>query len=57
MINIIKRGSSKEEVIAKMNLLNKTRKKLCIDLKKYCGSIQLKKDPLLLQKSWRNEWE
>lgn len=23
----------------------------------YCGIIHLKKDPLQLQKQWRNEWE
>ncbi len=23
----------------------------------YCGIIRLKKDPLQLQKQWRNEWE
>jgi hypothetical protein len=27
------------------------------DLKKYCGSITLKQDPIEMQKSWRDEWE
>jgi hypothetical protein len=28
-----------------------------IDLRKYCGIIRLKDDPLALQKPWRDEWK
>lgn len=57
MVTIIKRGSTKEEIKAKLELLNDEKKQKGIDLNKYCGSIKLKEDPLKLQKQWRNEWE
>jgi hypothetical protein len=28
-----------------------------INAKKYCGKIELKKDPLIIQKEIRDEWE
>ena len=57
MVTIIKRGSTKEEIKAKLENHNQENKKKGIDLTKYCGSIKLKEDPLKLQKQWRNEWE
>jgi hypothetical protein len=57
MVTVIKRGSTKEEIKAKLERHNKEKKQKGIDLYKYCGSIELKEDPLKLQKLWRNEWE
>lgn len=57
MVTIIKRGSTKEEINAKLELLNTGKSQKGIDLNKFCGSIKLKEDPLELQKQWRNEWE
>lgn len=57
MVTIIKRGSTKEEIKAKLESHNKEKKQKGIDLNKYCGSINLKEDPLKLQKQWRDEWE
>ena len=34
---------------------NKTRK--ARSLRKYYGAVNIKEDPLELQKEWRNEWE
>lgn len=57
MVTVIKRGSTKEQIKAELDRHEKKRKKKVIDLNKYCGSINLKEDPLKLQKQWRNEWE
>ncbi len=57
MVTVIKRGSTKEQIRAELDRLAKEKKKKGIDLDKYCGSINLKEDPLKLQKQWRNEWE
>lgn len=55
MVTVIKKGSSGKSVIKKIEETVKSPKKQ--DLRKYCGIISLKKDPVKLQKSWRNEWE
>ena len=57
MVTIIKRGSTEEEIKSKLLNHNEYKNRKRIDLKKYCGSIVLKEDPLKLQKQWRNEWE
>ena len=57
MVTIIKRGSTKEEIKAKLKQFNEENKQKGIDLKKFCGSIALKEDPLKLQAQWRDEWE
>jgi hypothetical protein len=55
MVTTIKRGTSLEKI---MQALKKHPAKIkSPDLKKYCGSISLKEDPMELQKKWRNEWE
>jgi len=56
MVTVIKRGSTKEQIKAKLDRRDKKKKKKGIDLDKYCGSIKLKEDPLKLQKQWRDEW-
>ena len=57
MVTVIKRGSTKEQIKAELDRHDKKRKKKGIELSKYFGSINLKEDPLKLQKLWRNEWE
>lgn len=57
MVTVIKRGSTKEQIKAELDRRDKKKKKKGIDLDKYCGSINLKEDPLKLQKQWRDEWE
>jgi hypothetical protein len=57
MVTVIRKGTSREAI---KSLLVKSLKKKThkgIDVKKYCGLIQLKDDPIFLQKQWRNEWE
>ena len=55
MVTVIKKGSSAKSVKQKIEKHINSKKKF--DLKKYCGVISLKKDPLELQKEWRDEWK
>ena len=55
MDTTIRKGSSAKTVISKIQEHTKTVKKK--NIKKYCGIISLKKDPVNLQKQWRDEWE
>ncbi len=57
MVTIIKRGSTKDEIKAKLRLHGKEKKQKVINLKKFCGAIELKEDPLKIQKQIRNEWK
>ncbi len=56
MVTIIKRGTSKEKIKDILEQHAKKRRKY-IDLEKYCGVLELKEDPMNLQKQWRDEWE
>ncbi|MFH5834389.1 hypothetical protein ACG2F4_19275 [Halalkalibaculum sp. DA3122] len=55
MITIIKKGSTAETVKEKFRQLEAGKNKESI--KRYCGILKLKKDPVKLQKEWRDEWE
>lgn len=55
MVTTIKKGTSPERI--KITLKKRKSKIKGPDLKKYCGSISLKEDPLEMQKEWRDEWE
>ncbi len=55
MVTVIKKDSSAEEMLRKVNKLLKKEKKKGI--KKLCGAIKLDKDPVTLQKQWRDEWK
>jgi hypothetical protein len=53
MVTVIKKGSSKSSIL---RLLNKIQSKRGVNVKKYCGVLKLKTDPLTIQRSLRNEW-
>ena len=55
MVTTIKKGTPKSKIqkLLKQSISKKRR----VDLNKYLGVIKLKKDPLALQKEWRDEWE
>ena len=55
MVTTIKKGTSREKIRAALK--KRILKIKGPDLKKYCGSISLNEDPLILQKVLRNEWE
>jgi hypothetical protein len=53
MVVVLKKGRSKEIL---MFLKRKAKSKKGVNTKKYCGTIRLKRDALLIQKDLRNEW-
>lgn len=55
MVTVIKKGASAQTVRKKYEKHVSTPPKK--DIRKFCGVISLKKDPVELQKTWRNEWE
>lgn len=62
MVVTITSRSTKAEIQAALKKLEgvanrKTKTTKAFDANKYCGTIKLKEDPLVLQKNWRNEWE
>ena len=57
MVTVIQKGTSQEEIQSLLAERLKKRSKKGVNVKKYAGSIQLKHDPVTLQKQWRNEWE
>ncbi len=54
MVLVLKKGASKKEIqqIEKKLTLRKS-----FDLAKYCGKVKLKEDPLVIQKTLRDEWK
>ena len=57
MVTIIQKGTSREAMQTLLAKRLQKRSRKGVDVKKYAGSIQLKQDPVSLQKQWRNEWE
>jgi len=55
MVTVIKKGSSAEQILRKVNKLLKNHKNK--EIKKLCGSIKLDMSPVSLQKQWRDEWK
>jgi hypothetical protein len=57
MVTIIRNGESKDKIKTLLEQRVKQKKRKKIDLKKYCGILNLKEDPLAMQKRWRDEWK
>jgi len=54
MVLVLKKGATKKE----MDLISeKLRVAKGVDTKKYCGTIKLAEDPMVIQKKMRDEWE
>jgi len=54
MVLVLKKGASKKEM---ENISAKLQVVKGVNTKKYCGVIQLKEDPLVIQKQMRDEWK
>jgi hypothetical protein len=53
MVLVLKKGASKKEI----ELIGKKLKQnMGVNVLKHCGTVKLKKDPLEIQNSLRNEW-
>lgn len=55
MATVIKKGSPADTVWRKFKEHKKQAGKE--EIRKYCGAIKLREDPLKLQKQWRDEWK
>ena len=56
MVTTLKYGSQKDSLTKLLARLNKRSGK-GINLSKYSGKLKLGKDPLLIQKDLRDDWE
>jgi hypothetical protein len=56
MVMTIKKGTERDQIKTMLEKLRKQRLIRKSDLSKYCGVLDLKEDPLELQKRWRDEW-
>lgn len=54
MVTVIRKGTDKKTL---NKLLKEALKSRGVDTLKYCGVINLKEDPLTIQKRMRDEWE
>lgn len=54
MTIILKKGQHLEDVLPKKTLVEGIKK---LNAKKYVGVLNLKEDPLEIQKRMRNEWD
>ena len=57
MTVIIKKNIDKKEFEKILTAFKKNKKSKGVDTLKYCGSIKLSKDSLIIQKEIREEWE
>jgi len=57
MTVVIKKGVDKKEFEKILNSFRKDKKSKGVDTFKYCGIINLSKDPLIIQKEMRDEWK
>jgi len=56
MVMTIKYGASKKNLLSILKEVSEKKRK-GIDTSKFCGKIKLKKNPLLVQKELRDEWD
>lgn len=57
MTIIINKNTSKKDFVKLLSSLVKIKESKGVDLSKYNGVIQLKKNPLQIQKEMRNDWK
>ena len=54
MTIVLKKGQKLEDVLPKGTVVKPAKK---LDSKKYVGILNLKEDPLVIQRRMRDEWE
>lgn len=57
MTLVLKRGADKKTIREIVDKLFSAQKKNKMDIRKYCGTLRLKEDPMEIQKKLRDEWE
>jgi hypothetical protein len=54
MVTVIKSSDSLDKI---RKIIQAVDDKSGVDTEKYCGTIKLKKDPVIIQKELRDEWK
>lgn len=57
MVLVLKKGATKKDIAEIEKILYKEKSSGGFNAKKYNGIMNLKEDPLTIQKNLRNEWE
>ncbi|MDB4919990.1 hypothetical protein [Mucilaginibacter sp.] len=57
MVLVLKKGATKKDIEAIEKILYKEKSTGGFNAKKYNGIMNLKQDPLTIQKELRDEWE
>ncbi len=57
MITILKSGMTKKNIQLLLKRIRDSRSRKGIDAYKYCGTIKLQADAMIIQKELRNEWK
>lgn len=57
MVLVLKKGATKKDIQEIEKILYKEKSSGGFNAKKYNGILNLKEDPLTIQKRMRNEWE
>lgn len=59
MVVVIKRGMSRQRIMAQWRKLQAAKRKATkeVDVYKYLGVLKLEEDPIALQRKWRDEWD
>ena len=57
MVTIVKYGTDKKKIRLLLERLKNQKSRTGINAYKYCGTITLAEEPLLIQKELRDEWE
>ena len=53
MVTILKAGAGKRSIPSVLKKIGERQ----LNAQKYCGTVKFKKDGLILQRRWRDEWE
>jgi hypothetical protein len=57
MVTVLKYGTDKKKIRLLLERLKNQKSRTGINAYKYCGTITLAEEPLLIQKELRDEWE
>lgn len=57
MVTVVKYGADKKKIRSLLERLKNQAGRIGIDAYRYCGVLTLTKEPLLIQKELRDEWE
>lgn len=56
MVTVLKKGATKESIKKLLDRVDREIGQNGVDTLKYCGTVKLKEDGLVIQKRLRDEW-